>query len=126
MGFIKTHMFSIMFILCLIWLAEVVISKMRYKKKGIAVNGKVIANKTVTGNFFPVYEFDFEGEMLQIDSYEAVKGGIPVGTEETVYYMPGNKKGVFREPDLKLKPWMLIVSVAAVAYIILDFTVIHK
>lgn len=126
MGFIKTHMFSIMFILCLIWLAEVVISKMRYKKKGIAVNGKVIANKTFTGNFFPVYEFDFEGEMLQIDSYEAVKGGIPVGTEETVYYMPGNKKGVFREPDLRLKPWMLIVSVAAVAYIILDFAVIHK
>jgi hypothetical protein len=126
MSFIKTHMFSIMCILGLIWLAEVIATKLRYKKKGTALTGRVVANKTVTGNLFPVYEFYFEGETLQVDSYEAVKDGVSVGTEETIYYVPGNKKGVFREEDLKLKPWMLIVSVLAAAYIIVDFAVIHK
>ena len=126
MSFIKTHMFSIMCILGLIWLAEVITTKLRYKKKGTALTGRVVANKTVTGNLFPVYEFYFEGETLQVDSYEAVKDGVSVGTEETIYYVPGNKKGVFREEDLKLKPWMLIVSVLAAAYIIVDFAVIHK
>jgi len=125
-GFIKTHMLSIVFILGIIWIAEVIITKLKYKKQGAALTGVVIANKTVTGNLFPVYEFYFEGETLQIDSYEAVKGGVPVGTEETIYYVPGNKKGVFREEDLKPKPWMFIVSVLAVAYIIVDFAVIHK
>ena len=113
-------------ILGIIWIAEVIITKLKYKKQGAALTGVVIANKTVTGNLFPVYEFYFEGDTLQIDSYEAVKGGVPVGTEETIYYVPGNKKGVFREEDLKLKPWMFIVSVLAVAYIIVDFAVIHK
>lgn len=125
-SFISDHMFSIFFVLALLWLATVVMTKLKYKKNGIALTGTVVANKTVTSNQFPVFEFVYEGETLRIDSYEGTKTGLQIGTEETIYYIPGNKKGVFREDDLRLKPWMLLISVAAVAYIIADFTVIHK
>ena len=125
-SFISEHILSIFFALALLWMAKVVMTKQKYKKKGVALTGTVVANRTVTSSQFPVFEFCYEGETLRIDSYEGSKTGLQVGTEETIYYMPGNKDGVFREADLKIKPWMLLVSVFAVIYIVADFTMLHK
>ncbi len=125
-SFIKDHVFSIFCLLALIWLAAVIKEKLKYKKHGIPLTGTVVENKTVTGNLFPVFEFEYEGETLRVDSYEGTKSGAVIGAKDTVYYIPGNTKGVFREDDLKPKPWMFIGGILAAAYIVMDLVVLHK
>lgn len=124
--FIKTHDFSIICILVIIWVIGVIRTQRKYKTKGVQLIGEIVEYKGSQGNIFPVFQFEYEGEKLTVDSYHADKVQEGVGSTDTIYYLPGNTKGVFRERDIKPKPWMIVIIVVAIAYIILDFTVFHK
>lgn len=124
--FFKAHSFSIFCILGLIWIAEVVLTQFRYKNKGVLLEGTIIAHKNQNGYVFPVYEFEYMGEKLHVDSYNSTKNPATIGQTEMIYYFPGNTKGVFSEKHIGVKPWQIICFVAALAYIILDFTILHK
>lgn len=124
--FIKTHTFSIFCVLGIIWVAEVFCTKLKYKTKGVKLTGKIVEYKLTQSNYFPVFQFEYEGELLTVDSYQAAKVQSELGTTDTIYYIPGKTKGVFRECDLKPSLSMTATCIAAIAYIILDFTVFHK
>ncbi|MBO4876423.1 MAG: hypothetical protein J5501_00250 [Ruminococcus sp.] len=126
MDFIKTHMFSIVCVLFILWVIIYLRTMLKYKKNGVALTGKVVDYKIQSSNYFPVFEFDYEGQTLRVDSYEADKNNNGIGTVDTIYYLPGNTKGVFRERNLKMKLWMILGSLLCIAYIIMDFTVFHK
>lgn len=124
--FIKTHTFSVFCILFTIWIIEVILTQRRYKTKGVQLTGKIVGYKGSQGNIFPVFQFEYEGEQLTVDSYHSDKVQEEVGTTDTIYYLPGNTKGVFRERDIKPKPWMIVCTIIAVVCVILDFAAVHK
>lgn len=124
--FIKAHTFSIICVLGIIWAVEVYCTKLKYKTKGVKLTGKIIEYRLTQSNYFPVFQFEYEGEQLTVDSYQADKAHNEIGTTDTIYYIPGNTKGVFRERDLKPSFLMIATCIAGIAYIILDFTVFHK
>lgn len=115
-----------MCILALIWLIEVFITMYRHKSKGIPLNATIIDYRIAQNNYFPIFEFEYNGETLTVDSYYSSKTNTEKGTTDTIYYIPGNKKGVFRERDLKPKPWMIIGGILALFYVIFDFAVLSK
>lgn len=124
--FIKTHSFSIFCTLIVIWIIGVIRTQHKYKTKGVQLIGEIVGYKRSQGNIFPVFQFEYEGEQLTVDSYHADKVQEEAGSTDTIYYLPGNTKGVFRERDIKPKLWMIVIIVVAIAYIIMDLTVFHK
>ena len=123
--FIKVHKFSIFCILALIWIFTVIFTQLKYKKKGIKLQGKIVNYVENSGNCFPVFQFEYNGQYITVDSYHSTKKANELGQTDTIYYIPGNQKGVFRERDLAPKPWMIVMTVVAIAYIILDFIVFN-
>lgn len=126
MEFIKVHKFSIFCILALIWIFSVMSTQFKYKKKGLRLQGKIVNYVDNSGNCFPVFQFEYNGQYLTVDSYHSTKKANELGQTDTIYYLPGNQKGVFRERDLAPKPWMLVMIIVSIVYIILDFTVINR
>lgn len=126
MEFIKVHKFSIFCILALIWIFSVMSTQFKYKKKGLRLQGKIVNYVNNSGNCFPVFQFEYNGQYLTVDSYHSTKKANELGQTDTIYYLPGNQKGVFRERDLAPKPWMLVMIIVSIVYIILDFTVINR
>lgn len=124
--FIKTHSFSVFCILAFIWIIGVIRTQHKYKTKGVQLTGKIVGYTKSQGNIFPVFQFEYEGEQITVDSYHSAKVQEEVGTTDTIYYLPGNTKGVFRERDIKPKLWMIVCSIAAVVYVVLDFAAVHK
>ncbi len=124
--FIATHSFSIICILGVIWVIKVILTQRKYKTKGVQLIGKIVDYKMSQSNFFPVFQFEYEGKQLFVDSYHSDKVQEKIGTTDTIYYLPNNKKGVFRERDLKPDIKLIACVAAAIVYIILDFTVFHK
>ena len=124
--FIKVHKFSIFCILALIWIFTVIFTQLKYKKKGIKLQGKIVNYVENSGNCFPVFQFEYNGQYITVDSYHSTKKANELGRTDTIYYIPGNQKGVFRERDLAPKPWMIVMTVVAIAYIILDFIVFNR
>ncbi len=124
--FIKVHKFSIFCILALIWIFTVIFTQLKYKKKGIKLQGKIVNYVENSGNCFPVFQFEYNGQYITVDSYHSTKKANELGQTDTIYYIPGNQKGVFRERDLAPKPWMIVMTVVAIAYIILDFIVFNR
>ena len=125
MEFLKTHFLSIFFLLGIIWVGKVIYTQLKYKKNGVPIEALVIDHKVESGNYFPVYQFDYEGQTLTIDGYNGTKSNADLGQKVTIYYLPGNAKGVFRESDLGIKAWEIALIVVALAYIVLDFTLRH-
>ncbi|MBR6580262.1 MAG: hypothetical protein IKK66_03095 [Ruminococcus sp.] len=126
LDFIKVHKFSIFCLLALIWIFTVIRTQLKYKKKGERLQGKIVNYVQNSGNFFPVFQFEYNGQHLTVDSYNASKNANELGQTDTIYYIPGNQKGVFRERDLTPKLWMIVMTVVAIAYIILDFIVFNR
>lgn len=127
MDFIRSHSFSIFCILGIIWLITVISSQIKFKRKGTLVNAKVVGNKQRSGYYFPVFEFYFEGKTERIDGHMGENQPLEEGSEISVYYLPGNSKGVMREKDVKIKLWQIIALCACAAYAILDFSgLFHK
>lgn len=124
--FLKVHKFSIFCILALIWIFTVIFTQLKYKKKGIKLQGKIVNYVENSGNCFPVFQFEYNGQYITVDSYHSTKKANELGQTDTIYYIPGNQKGVFRERDLTPKPWMIVMTVVAIAYIILDFAVLKR
>ncbi len=125
MEFLKTHFLSIFFLLGIIWVGKVIYTQLKYKKNGVPIEALVIDHKVESGNYFPVYQFDYEGQTLTVDGYNGTKSNADLGQKVTIYYLPGNAKGVFRESDLRIKAWEIALIVVALAYIVLDFTLRH-
>lgn len=126
LDFIKVHKFSIFCLLALIWLFTVILTQLKYKRKGERLQGKIVNYVQNSGNFFPVFQFEYNGQYLTVDSYNASKNADELGQTDTIYYIPGNQKGVFRERDLSPKPWMIIMIIVSIVYIVLDFAVINR
>ncbi len=124
--FINLHKFSIFCILAMLWIFSVMSTQFKYKKKGVKLQGKIVNYVGNPGNCFPVFQFEYNGQHLTVDSYNASKNANELGQTETIYYLPGNQKGVFRERDLAPKPWMIVMLIVAIVYIFLDFAVLHK
>lgn len=124
--FINLHKFSIFCILALIWIFTVIFTQLKYKKKGIKLQGKIVNYVENSGNCFPVFQFEYNGQYITVDSYHSTKKANELGQTDTIYYIPGNQKGVFRERDLAPKPWMIVMTVVAITYIILDFIVFNR
>ena len=124
--FINLHKFSIFCILAMLWIFSVMSTQFKYKKKGVKLQGKIVNYVGNPGNCFPVFQFEYNGQHLTVDSYNASKNASELGQTETIYYLPGNQKGVFRERDLAPKPWMIVMLIVAIVYIFLDFAVLHK
>ena len=121
MSFVKDHMFSIFCAIFIIWVINFFLTQIRYKKKGVALLGTVVDYVVQSSNYFPVFEFEYEGQKMKVDSYHSDKSNNGIGTTDTIYYMPGNNKGVFRERDLKPKLWMIAGVLLCIAVIIIDF-----
>ena len=115
--FIKEYCFLIFCVLGLIWLGKVIFTQMQYKSKGARLEGTVVGHVNESGNYFPVYEFQYNGETLRVDSYNGDKN--PVGGTETIYYLPGNQKGVFAERNIGIKPWQILCGAAFVVVIVI-------
>ena len=60
MEFLKTHCLSIFFLLGIIWVGKVIYTQLKYKKNGVPIEALVIDHKVESGNYFPVYQFDYE------------------------------------------------------------------
>ena len=121
MSFIKDHILSIFCATFIIWCINVFLTQMKYKKKGVSLTGTVVDYVVQSSNYFPVFEFEYEGQKMKVDSYQADKTNNGIGTTDTIYYLPGNTKGVFRERDLKPKLWMIAGIVLCLGVIIIDF-----
>ena len=119
MAFIKENMLLIFCVLALIWLGEVIFAQFKYKKKAVRLEGKVVGHQNQNGNFFPIYEFEYNGENLRVDSYNGTKEPMQEGETETIYYLPGNQKGVFAERNIGIKPWQIVCGGSFLLYIIL-------
>ena len=127
MGFIRAHSFAIFCVLGIIWLIVVIGTQIKFKRRGTLVNAKVVGNKQRSGYFFPVFEFYFEGKTERIDGHMGESNPFEEGSEMSVYYLPGNSKGVMREKDVKIKLWQIVALLACAAYAILDFSgLFHK
>lgn len=124
--FIKVHKFSIFCILAMIWIFSVMSTQFKYKKKGARLQGKIVNYVGNSGNCFPVFQFEYNGQHLTVDSYHSTKKSNELGQTEIIYYLPGKQKGFFRERDIAPKPWMIVMIIVSIVYIILDFTILDK
>lgn len=121
MNFIREHSFSIFCLLGIIWLAWVILVQLRFKSKGVVVTAKIVGNKNQNGYYFPVFEFDYNGEKLTVDGHIAEKTPFEEGSETDIFYLPGNKKGVMRISDVKPKLWQIGALCACALYVLIDF-----
>lgn len=120
LDFLKGHIFLFFCIFGLIWLGGLILTQIKYKKNGVRLDGKVVGHVNQTSNYFPVYEFVYNGETLRVDSYNGEKNPMIEGEVEPIYYLPGNQKGVFAERNIGIKAWQIFLAVACVIYIVLD------
>ena len=116
--FLKQNFFLIFLALCLIWLGNLILTQLRYKKKGVYVEGTIVGYVNQSGNAFPVFEFEYNGEKLRVDSYNAEKNPLPEGEREMIYYLPGNNKGVFTEKNVGIKLWQILGGLACLVLIV--------
>ena len=84
--FIKVHKFSIFCILAMIWIFSVMSTQFKYKKKGARLQGKIVNYVGNSGNCFPVFQFEYNGQHLTVDSYHSTKKSNELGQTEIVIY----------------------------------------
>jgi hypothetical protein len=111
-NFIKENILAFFFLSIVLWVGNLILTQIRYKTKGARLDGKVVGHVNQSGNYFPVYEFVYNGETLRVDSYNGEKNPMLEGEVETIYYLPGNMKGVFAERNTKIKLWQIGLGVA--------------
>lgn len=117
--FLKENYLAVFFVLIFLWVGNVVLTQIRYKTKGVRLDGKVVGHVNQSGNYFPVYEFQHNGETLRVDSYNGEKNPMLEGEVEPIYYLPGNQKGVFAERNTKIKLWQIGLMTACAALTVL-------
>ena len=103
-----------------LWVCEVICTQLKFKKKGIMLDGEIVGYNGQKGNYFAIHSFRYEGEDLKLESHFGDKSPAPVGSVEKIYYLPGNKKGIMRENDVKIKSWQILVIIACIAYVVAD------
>ncbi|MBQ4464454.1 MAG: hypothetical protein II916_00615 [Oscillospiraceae bacterium] len=118
--FIKDNILTIFCVLGLIWLGNLFLTQLRYKKQGARLEGTVVGHVNQSGNYFPVYEFNYNGETLRVDSYNGDKNPMIEGETEIIYYLPGNQKGVFAERNMGVKPWQILCGAAFIVVIVIS------
>lgn len=120
LDFLKEHYYLIFFILCLLWLGKLILTQLRYKTQGVRLDATVVGHVNQSGNYFPVYEFMYNGETMRVDSYNGEKNPLQEGKSEPVYYLPGNQKGVFSERNVGIRLWQIAGGLGALALVIAD------
>lgn len=123
-SFVWNHVFGFFCIAGLIWLTEVIFTQIRYKKRGVVLQGEIIGERVVNHMYFPVYKFDHRGEEIMIDSYQGGKDPHTVGQVDTIYYLEGNSKGVFREHDAEIQLWEIACFIGVVVFGLMDFGIL--
>ena len=126
MNFLWKHSFSLLCIAVCIWVLNLWRVQRNYRKNAVPLQAKIIDYKLAQNNYFPIFEFEYMGQTMTVDSYSADKNLNEKGMLYTVYYLPGNQNGVFREKDFGVKAWHIAAIVAAVVYVVIDFGFLHK
>lgn len=124
--FLWDNVLGIFFLLAAVWVGYLILTQLKYKTKGVRLDGKVVGHVNQSGNYFPVYEFDYNGETLRVDSYNGDKNPMLEGEFEPIYYLPGNTKGVFAERNIKIKLWQIGLGVGGLVLGILKFVLYFK
>ena len=121
MELLKAHGFSMMCILCIIYVGVTVYMQFKYKKKGVVINAQIADYKQQSGTYFPIFKFEYNGSEHTVKNYIGDREPENIATSKEIYYIPGNDKYVMRVTDVKIQAWQIGLAVVAPLYIIFDF-----
>lgn len=86
--------------------------KLAFQIRAKKINGRVVGNCIEGRRFYPLYEFEYNGEKMVLPARNSLKKQLEIGTTETVYYLPNGDGKIVRQKDLD--PTVLDVLTTAV------------